>query len=163
MTSPLYINQTCGVFRRLSPLKHLYFQESQTIVSHLIINFWKFFYPFLTPNPPSSPQPSSSPQPPFLSPALQFSPQPPIINSSQRLYLPVIPRIEQFSLHCGLNFAQSGAHYQERDCKLHSVISTVTVSIYGFRFPAKSSYHDDCHKSGKYGGQTIGTVHDLLG
>ena len=46
----------------------------------------------------------------------------------------------------------AGAHYQERDCKVHPAISTVTkVSILGSRFPAKSSYHDDCHKSKKYG------------
>ena len=55
------------------------------------------------------------------------------------------------------------AHYQERDCKVHPAISTVTkVSIFGSRFPAKSSYHNDCHKSEKYDGQTICTVHDLL-
>ena len=53
----------------------------------------------------------------------------------------------------------AGAQYQERDCKVHPAIGTVTkVSIFGSRFPAKSSYHDDCHKSEKYGGQTIGTV-----
>ena len=35
----------------------------------------------------------------------------------------------------------SGAHYQECDCKVHPAISTVTkVSIFGSRFPAKSSY-----------------------
>ena len=62
-----------------------------------------------------------------------------------------------------LKLTKPGAHYQERDCKVHPAISTVTkVSIFGSRFPTKSSYHDDCHKSEKYGGQTIGTVHDLL-
>ena len=46
----------------------------------------------------------------------------------------------------------SGAHYQEHDYKVHPAISTVTkVSIFGSRFPKKSSYHDDCHKSEKYG------------
>ena len=42
-------------------------------------------------------------------------------------------------------------HYLERDCKVHPAINTVTkVSIFGSRFPVKSSYHDDCHKSDRY-------------
>ena len=54
-------------------------------------------------------------------------------------------------------------HYEEHDCKVHPAINTVTkVCSFGSWFPAKSSYHDDCHKNEKYGGQTIGTVHDLL-
>ena len=55
--------------------------------------------------------------------------------------------------------AIAGAHYQERDCTVHPAISTVTkVSIFGSRFPAKSSYHHDCRRSEKYGAQTIATV-----
>ena len=47
---------------------------------------------------------------------------------------------------------EAGAHYQERDCKVHPAITTVTkVSIFESQFPAKSSYHGDCHKSEKYG------------
>ena len=52
-----------------------------------------------------------------------------------------------------------GAHYQERECKVHPASSTIPkVSIFGSRFPAKRSYHDDCRMTEKYGRQTIGTV-----
>ena len=62
----------------------------------------------------------------------------------------------------GMMIVIAGAHYHDLDCKVHPLITDTKVSIFGSRFPAKSSYHDDCHKSKKYGAQTIGTVPDLL-
>ena len=76
--------------------------------------------------------------------------------------------------HCGLlsSIVRSSLYpYQFDFCQepitmnviLRYILPSVTkVSLFGSRFPAKSSYHDDSHKSEKYGGQTIGTVHDLL-
>ena len=76
----------------------------------------------------------------------------------------VVPEIQATNITDTDELINAGTHYQERDCNVHPAISTVTKvsAIFGSRFPAKSSYHDDCHKSKKYGGQTIGTVHDLL-